>query len=134
MFPHYNFVIFLRCSYKPDSVLDINILGDYLSKNYFTIIFKQRAKNMELLTYSFCYELGLHSDFNCLKSGELLPRRFTLTKIINNLAVYFLLHFPLSYDSHLLDGIPLHCSPDFPLKILSNRPLHLKLGFYKKMC
>lgn len=83
------FVIFLRCSYKPDSVLDINILGDYLSKNYFTIIFKQRAKNMELLTYSFCYELGLHSDFNCLKSGELLPRRFTLTKIINNFSGLF---------------------------------------------
>lgn len=28
---------------------------------------------------------------------------------------YFLLHFPLDYSSHLLDGILSLCSSDFPL-------------------
>lgn len=43
-------------------------------------------------------------------TGELLPHPFTLTIM----AVYSLLHFPLGYPSHPLDGTLLCCSSDFP--------------------
>jgi len=46
------------------------------------------------------------------KSGRLLPHRFHHQK----LAVYSLLHYPLGYPSHFLNGTILHCSPDFPLE------------------
>jgi len=48
------------------------------------------------------------------RPGELLLHRFTLTL---KKAVYFLLHYPLGYPSHSLNGTILHCSPDFPLDI-----------------
>jgi len=60
--------------------------------------------------------------------GELLPHRFTFsTYLIKSVVVYFLLHCPLGYPSHQLDGTLLHGSPDFPLeqmfKLLLGVPL-----------
>jgi hypothetical protein len=46
------------------------------------------------------------------KSGGLLLHRFTIT---DKSAVYSLLHYPLGYPSHYLNGTILHSSPDFPL-------------------
>jgi len=49
-------------------------------------------------------------------AGRLLLYRFTITK---KLAVYSLLHYPLGYPSHYLNGTILHSSPDFPLEYSS---------------
>jgi len=51
------------------------------------------------------------ATYIAIGTGGLLHHPFTLT---NNLAVYSLLHLPLGYPSHPLDGILPHCSPDFP--------------------
>jgi len=49
--------------------------------------------------------------------GELLPHRFTFSSsLTKSEVVYFLLHCPLGYPSHLLDGTILHGSSDFPLE------------------
>jgi len=54
------------------------------------------------------------ATYIAISTGGLLHHPFTLTK--KNLAVYSLLHLPLGYPSHQLDGILPCSSPDFPLE------------------
>ena len=51
------------------------------------------------------------------RAGGLLLRRFTFTA---EAEVYFLLHYPLGFPSHPLDGTLSYRSSDFPL--LAERP------------
>lgn len=46
------------------------------------------------------------------RAGGLLPHRFTFTA---ETEVYFLLHYPLGFPSHPLDGTLSYRSSDFPL-------------------
>jgi len=46
------------------------------------------------------------------RAGGLLLRRFTFTA---EAEVYFLLHYPLGFPSHPLDGTLSYRSSDFPL-------------------
>lgn len=74
-------------------------------------------KSVELIPTYSCFRLGLHNCQDCSGHWCAFTAPFHLYQSsIQEMVVYFLLHCPLGYPSHLLDGTLLHKSPDFPLK------------------
>ncbi|ABV67565.1 hypothetical protein Abu_1308 [Aliarcobacter butzleri RM4018] len=59
----------------------------------------------------------------------LVSSYLTVSPSPKKLAVYSLLHYPLDYSSHYLNGTTLHCSPDFPLEISSYCLVYLSWNY-----
>ena len=70
------------------------VVGNHLSRPYVATRFKRPTWSMagsHMASFWSCFRWGLHSLLCYQKSGELLPRLFTLTAEGSG---YFLLHFP----------------------------------------
>ncbi len=102
-----------RYNYKPSFVSNNN-----LSSIFFTKYIKQRASIVKLIPPLLAAGWVYIAAKITQSTGGLLPRRFTFSSYLTKIeVVYFLLHCPLGYPSHTLDGTILHSSSDFPLVI-----------------
>jgi len=92
------------------------VVSNNLSSWFFTKPIVRRAKNVKFIPSLLAAGWVYIAVKIAQNTGRLLLYRFTFSSYLTKIeVVYFLLHYPLGYPSHLLNGTILHSSSDFPL-------------------